>query len=444
MSNHNDFETTEDALALHFAAKYEDQLRYDHSEGSWYEFKDGLWLPDRTERRVEYARDLAREAGEALRDASLTRNLGRIRFAKAVLEGAKADKRLAITMESWNKAPLMLGVPGGVVNLRDGVIQPPNPLDFISQQTSIRPNFERQCPIWMRFLGEVTGGDDELVKYLQRLAGYCLTGDTKEQKLHFLYGDGGNGKSIFIKVLSECLGSYAQTAAMDTFTATKTERHSTELAMLAKARLVTASETDNGRSWNEARIKEMTGGDKVTARFMRQDFFTFEPRFKILISGNYKPQLGSVTDAMKRRLVIINFNYKPEVADADLPEKLKTEYPAILAWMILGAVEWCNSGLCPPKAVTMASNDYLASEDVFGEWLEECCELSPERDDVCARSGNLWDSWKKHAEKQRHPVGSSQEFVRQLSRHKIERYRRNTGRFFRGIKLRLPPTETAE
>src|SRR6185437_11667835 len=171
----------------------------------------------------------------------------------------------------------------------------------------------------------ITGGDAELQAFLQRFAGYCLTGVTREHAMAFGFGTGANGKGTFLNTLTGIMDSYAAVAPMETFTSSTVDRHSTELAMLRGARLVTAQETEEGRRWAESRIKALTGGDPITARLMRQDFFTFTPQFKLIIAGNHKPGLRGVDEAIRRRFHLIPFAVKipPEERDKDLADKMK-------------------------------------------------------------------------------------------------------------------------
>jgi putative DNA primase/helicase len=224
------------------------------------------------------------------------------------------------------------------------------------------------CPRWLQFLDEITAGDTELQAYLRRVAGYCLTGITTEHVLFFCYGTGANGKSVFVNTLAGIWGDYAVVAPMETFTASKTDHHPTDLAMLRGARLVIAHETEAGRRWAESKIKTLTGGDRVAARFMRQDFFEFVRQFKLLIAGNHKPGLRGVDEAIRRRLHLIPFNVTiPESQrDPQLFDKLKPEWGGILQWAVDGCLEWQRTGLAPPAAVRKAIADYLAS-DAAGE-----------------------------------------------------------------------------
>ena len=185
------------------------------------------------------------------------------------------------------------------------------------------------------------------------MVGYCLTGSIRDHALFFLYGTGGNGKGVLLNTCHDILGDYSAIAAMETFTASKADRHPTDLAMLRGARAVIAQETEDGQRWAESRIKALTGGDAISARFMRQDFFTFKPAFKLLIAGNHKPSLRNVDEAVKRRFNLLPFTVtiSKDERDPELAEKLKGEWPGILAWAIEGCLEWQRIGLCPPNAV---------------------------------------------------------------------------------------------
>jgi putative DNA primase/helicase len=177
---------------------------------------------------------------------------------------------------------------------------------------------------------------------------------------------------------------------MESLTASKSDRHSTDIAMLRGSRVATASETEEGRDWAESRIKQLTGGDAVTARFMRQDNFTFRPTFKLLIVGNHMPRLKNVDDAMRRRFNIVPFVHKPERPDRQLEEKLKAEWPAILRWMIDGCLDWQKHGLVRPKSVQDATGKYFADQDLWSQWLDEECTVEPDNLDLPRESGELF------------------------------------------------------
>ena len=252
----------------------------------------------------------------------------------------------------------------------------PDPADGITRQTAVSPSFDA-APVWENFLREATNGDVEMIRFLKQWCGYSLTGDTREHALLFVYGPGGNGKSVFLNTVAGILGDYATTAGMDTFAATRSDRHPTDLAALRGARFVSASETEEGRAWAEARIKAMTGGDLISARFMRRDFFTYKPQFKLTIVGNHKPVLRNVDEAARRRFNIVPFEYMPASPDLALEERLKAEWPAILGWMIEGCADWHKNGLLRPERVAAATAAYFGEQDIFGHWLEDECIAEP-------------------------------------------------------------------
>lgn len=292
------------------------------------------------------------------------------------------------------------------------------------------------APLWFDFLKQVTNENTELVEFLQRMVGYCLTGDTREECLFFLYGEGGNGKGTFVGALSAILSDFAKDAAMDTFLASQHERHSTDLAMLRGARLVTASETERGRSWNEQRVKALTGRDRITCRFMRQDNFTYTPQFKLLLLGNNKPTLHSVDAAWRRRFHIVPFNYTPPKADLTLKDRLVNEYPQILNWMIDGCIKWRASGLKVPEVVLNETDEYFAAQDTFSEWLETCCELKKTFVDTSSR---LFKSWKAFAENAGESPGTSKSLADRLQSRGMKRLRNVPlmgGRGFQGLQIR--------
>jgi putative DNA primase/helicase len=297
------------------------------------------------------------------------------------------------------------------VELRTGTVRPARQEDYCTKSTAVAPGGD--CPRWREFLSKITGGDAELQLYLQRVAGYCLTGITGEHALFFCYGTGANGKGVFINTLAGIWGDYAVTAPMETFVVSHNDRHPTELAMLRGARLVVAQETEQGRGWDEAKIKALTGGDRIAARFMRQDFFEFVPQFKLLIAGNHKPGLRGVDEAIRRRLHLIPFRVTipPEERDTHFADKLKPEWPGILQWALDGCLEWQRIGLAPPAAVRDATDAYLAAEDAVANWLLECCEKSSVAQ---TELRDLYASWSKWCERTGEHAGTQKSFSQAL------------------------------
>ncbi len=257
-----DADGTEDGLALSFAARHAEQLRYVVPWARWLQWTGAKWRADDTLRAYDLVRELCRGAG--------TKNARKASVIAAVERLARTDLRVVATAEQWDADPWVLNTPSGTVELRTGALRAHRREDYCTRSTAVGPGGE--CARWLRFLDEITGGDEALAEFLARVAGYAVTGSTREHALFFAYGTGANGKGVFLGTLAGVLADYAVTSSMETFTEAYGERHPTDIAMLRGARLVVAQETESGRRWAESRIKQLTGGDRISARFMRQDF----------------------------------------------------------------------------------------------------------------------------------------------------------------------------
>jgi putative DNA primase/helicase len=366
---------SEDEAGRAFARAYAGQLRFDERRGSWFAWSGSHWKVAGNLAITEIVRNFVRmEAGHTSGKAKEA--MGRAGYAEKVERVVKTNSAILVDAGKWDADPFKLGTPSGTVDLKSGMVMPPDHADLITKTTRVSPARNEDCARWHQFLVEATRDDAELIRFLKQFCGYSLTGVIRDHALALICGPGGNGKSVFANVVGAILKDYAVVAPMETFTATKSPRHETEMAMLAGSRLVRASETERGRAWNETRIKSVTGGDPQTARFMRQDHFTFEPTFKLLVIGNHKPVLREVSDAIKRRMRIVEFKYKPISEDATLEPKLLAEAPGILRWMINGALDWQDSGkLMVPESVRRATENYLAEHDTASQWMDECCEF---------------------------------------------------------------------
>lgn len=426
-------EVSEDAIALEFTRQNRGTLRFDHNAGKWYQWQFTHWKAT----DVPVAFHFAREIGRRL-------SAGKKGTCKASVAGgaerfARADPEHAVTSAVWDNDPWLLGTPGGTLDLRTGKMHVARRDEHITKTTGCQPE-NKPADLWLQFLDDSTNGDKAMQVYLQRIAGYCLTGLTNEHALFFIYGPGGNGKSVFLNTLVHILGDYAMSAPMDTFTASKFSSHPTELAMLKGARLVTASETEEGRAWAEARIKALTGGDPISARFMRQDFFTYQPHFKLLFAGNHQPSLSSVDPAMQRRFNMMPFVHKPKQPDHMLEEKLKAEAPRILAWALAGCLDWQKHGLGRPESVSNATADYFANQDLLGQWIEEACETTPGTWD---QPGTLFKSWVEFSKRSGEDAGTSKTFRTSLEKRGFPWSRSNGIRKHTGISVRTGSATSA-
>ena len=425
---------SDDAIGLRFSLRYKDHLRYTAALGKWSVWTGQRWRRDDTLEVPDMTRGICRESSATCSDEKLAIKVASSGGVYAVERLARADRRHAMRVEDWDSDPLLFNTPTGTVDLRTGELKPHKRADHITKITRVAPGGD--CPRWVEFLNRITSGDPGLQEFLHRIVGYCLTGVTLEHAIFFLYGTGANGKSVFLSVISHILNDYATVAAMDTFMATNSDRHPTDVAQLNGARLVTASKTEDGRRWDESKLKLLTGGDEISARFMRQDFFRFKPQFKLVVAGNHKPSIRNVDEAMRRRIHLIPFTVTipPKERDRHLTEKLIAEGPGILAWAIAGCMDWLEQGLNPPESVKSATNEYLSSEDVLGRWMDENTVLQAGH---FSSSSSLYDDWKRWCDANREYVGSQKQFSQKLEqRGELTKTRKEEARGFQGIALK--------
>lgn len=428
---------TEDALALAFTRRYHRDWRYVAPWGRWLVWDGQRWRTEDTLAATDLIRSVCRQTAVRADNPKVAAKLASAGTVSGVERLARADRRHAATTDEWDADPWLLNTPGGVVDLKIGRQRPHERADRMTKITTATP--KGKCPQWASFLSDITGGDADLQSYLQRMVGYCLTGVTSAHALFFLYGTGANGKSVFANVVATILGDYASTAPMDTFVETRGDRHPTDLAGLRGARFVSAIETEQGRRWNESKVKAITGGDKISARFMRQDFFEYTPQFKPVIVGNHKPAIRNIDEAMRRRMHLIPFTVTipPEKRDGRLTEKLLAERDGILAWAVAGCLAWQREGLNPPACVQAATDEYFEAEDAVGQWIDERCLLAnTHREGV----SELFSDWREWAERAGEYVGSVKRFSELMTTRKFEKCRLTGGaRGIAGIALRPKP-----
>ena len=425
---------SDDGLALAFTERHKDELRYVAAWGKWKRWDGTRWKDDDTLAVFDRARAVCREMSAKCKEKRMSMRLAEARTVAAIERLARSDRHHAATADQWDSDPWILNTPHGVIDLKTGDIRAHRRDDHMTKITAVGPGGD--CPLWRAFLDRVTDGDSDLELFLQRVFGYSLTGCTHEHAFFFLYGSGANGKTVLLSTISKLIGDYAMTAPIETFVKGSVDRHPTELAALRGARLVVATEIEEGRRWAESRIKAITGGDTVSARFMRQDFFEFTPAFKLIVAGNHRPGLRSVDEAIRRRMNLIPFTVTipPDERDEHLSEKLKAEWPGILEWMITGCLDWQEHGLAAPAAVVKATDEYLETEDALSAWIAERCETKQTH---YATSGDLFKSWKAWAEGAGEHAGSQKRLSQNLQARGFEPKRQGgTGRMgFVGISV---------
>lgn len=428
----------DDALALRFTSAYKDSFRYTAVWGRWSVWDGKRWKRDDVLHVFDAARRICRDASAECEKAQLRNRISSAPTISGVERLARADRRHAATVGQWDADPWLLNRPGGVVDLRDGTLRAAKREDYMTKLTAIAPG--GSCPKWQAFLARITNGNRELQDFLQRMCGYALTGSIRENALFFLYGTGANGKSVFLNTVSGILGDYAKTAPIETFIDAKNERHPTDLASLQGARLVTAIEIEDGRRWAESKVKSLTGGDSIAARFMRQDYFEYTPVFKLIVAGNHKPGLRTVDEAMRRRFNLLPFTVTIPASERDpeLIEKLSEEWGAILQWMIEGCLAWQAQGLNAPRVVTEATESYLAAEDVLARWIDDRCNLGSNGWEAASV---LFADWRQWAESNGEFIGSQKRFSEQLAARGFKQFRSRVARGFQGISLKTRVTD---
>lgn len=369
-------------LALRFSERHKDHLRYVALWDKWLIWDGKRWAPDDKRQVFDLSRKLCNDVlAEHFATAPLTHNqraalrkrLGSAQTVYAVTKLAGSDQRYhATAVAELDSDPWALNTPSGIVDLRTGDISPHDPAKLHTKITAAAPAGE--CPQFMRILRQVQPSQ-EIRDYIQRLFGYGMTGSSRDHALSFWFGNGRNGKGTIAHAFRHALGDYGLEVGSELFMETHHDRHLTEIAVLRGARFVAASEIDTGRKWNEARLKRLTGGDPISARYIGKDLFEFEPTHTLLIVGNQKPGLRSVDEAMRARMHLVEFGVTiPEdKRDTGLPAALKAEYGGILAWALAGCQIWQKTGLNPPAAVREATSAYLEAEDSIANWISECC-----------------------------------------------------------------------
>lgn len=374
-------------LARHFG----DDLRYVYALRKWLVWDGRRWATDdgaEIERRAkETARSIYREAQGTIDDAQRVQlakwalQSESMRAIRAMIDAAKSEPGIAVEPGTLDKDRWLINCLNGTLDLRTGLLHPHSRADLITKLCPVQYDAHATCSTWLGFVDSIFAGDTNLIGYVQRLCGYWLTGDVREQILPVAWGGGSNGKSTLIKAFAKVLGlDYAITADQSIVMASKTKGSSTERMDLAGKRLALVIETDDGGEFAEAFVKQLTGGDAIRGRRMYENTFEFEPTHKVLLVTNHKPRVKATDHAFWRRVKLIHFGVTipDENQDKALPEKLQSEAAGILAWALRGCLDWQRNGLGEPESVRRATAEYRAAEDVFGQFLADCCVLSPQ------------------------------------------------------------------
>lgn len=387
---------------------------------------------------------------EQQRNAALTeakalvlhaRNSQSLPRLKAMRELARSEQLIAARADEFDKWPSLLNVNNGTIDLQTGELRPHLREDMLTRLVPINYNPEADCPNWTKFLNTITGGNPELMLYLKRVAGYVLTGSSQEHAIFILHGEGQNGKSTFVNALERITGEYA--AAVDSRSLLNNKNAGSginnDLARLQGVRLAHASEPDMGKLLDEALLKKLSSGEKVTARFLHKEFFEFTPEFKLMLSANHMPEVRGNDRGIWRRLKLVPFHHT--IPDADkqrdfFEKQLEPELEGILAWAVEGAMEWNQVGLDEPQIVKVATQEYRGEMDVIGQFLAEQCVVDPRFEIDTTELYLAYTSW---ADLRRNIPQKQQGFSRELTRRGFKDRKSGNQRFRTGLTLSSKP-----
>lgn len=398
-----EFPTTEVGDAEFFASINAEKVRFDHLRGRFLVFSGHRWMPDPdgASRRLgldamrvrqQRALDLtdSKERAAHLTWAFKGESRNRIDNMLAI---AKAIKPISDAGDKWDTEPYLLGTPNGVINLTTGELRAGHPEDRITM--SVRTPFDptATCPIWTETITQIFGGDQELIAYIQRALGYSLMADCREECLFFCWGDGRNGKGTLMNTFAWVVGDYADDLPFSALELHDRASIPNDIAKLVGKRFATASESGETTRLNEARVKALTGRDPITARFMRAEFFTFQPVAKFWLAANKKPIVRDDSEGFWSRIHLIPFTQSfAGREDKSLKDKLRAEAAGILAWAVRGCLAWQREGLNPPAVVRNATDEYRRESEPLTPFYEACCVI---RDGARVQSADLYHAYER-------------------------------------------------
>ena len=443
----NHYDMTDTGNAQRLRDKYKGNIKYSYVRKKWYYWTGKIWAVDNTgeikKLADEIINDIKKEAfmekdedkqQELLKWASRTASS---KGKEAMVKETQHIDGIPILMEELDCYTDYLNCQNGIINLRTGELLP-HDSNFMMSRISYAEydNSGKQPKMWLSFLNDVTNGDKELQEYLQKCVGYSLTGSIREQCAFFLYGLGNNGKSTFLDTIADLLGSYASNVQPDTIMMRKNDSGAnSDIARLKSTRFVTSEEPTEGVRLNEGLVKQLTGGGKVTCRFLYGDEFEYEPEFKIWIGTNHKPIIRGTDTGIWRRIRLIPFevNIPKEKVDKNLKYKLRKELPQILKWAVEGCIKWQTEGLALPKCVDQATREYKVEMDILASFMESCLEIDYVNGDLVPAQDlfNLYVAW---AKKNNEFEMTSRKFFTEIGKKLPEKVRKSSGMFYPSVK----------
>jgi putative DNA primase/helicase len=447
-----------------FAYLFHDRVAYDHAAKKWYIWRGNFWEKDPNGELTRLiinrlAPEYIQAGADALRvgDKDLSEKftqrgkaLLKARRIKEVLDLARNMEGIAITGNEWDKCPMVLGVSNGMIDLTTGTHRSAAPCEYVRKFAPVDwMGLNAPAPAWEQYILEVFDGEIELVDFMRRWLGYCITGMVTERKLPVLYGDGSNGKTVLLEALRMALGDdLSHVTQADALMDTKRDGAGAQpfVYALRGRRLVWATESREGQRINEGLVKQLTGGDSITTRTLFSDVVTFRPTHKVMLLTNHKPHISAESQSIWDRVLLIPFvnrfvddpKAKGEFKrDPRLLETLQAEAAGILAWLVRGCLEWQRDGLNPPALVIEATEDYRTEEDTLGEFIADCLITG---DDKQATARAIWEAYEQWT-KENGLDGSKMNKItlgKKLARRFGDPKRTNRERLYSGVEVLMP------
>lgn len=437
-------------------------IKFCHSKKKWYVWTGKRWLEDdrgviyrKAERIVQTA--IMADGNLAVIGMEDDEKVDKIldgyrKFAMAseskkgldaMVQLAANQQGIPVRITDFDTDADLFNVSNGIINLSKGDLTPAKRKNLCTKLANVEFTPEADCPRWKEFLNTIFNGNKDLIAFIQRCVGYSLTASTIEQCFFLLHGSGANGKSTLLHILGKLMGEYAQTAEFTSFTAKQGEQVRNDLAKLVGARLVMASEGDSNKRFSEAIVKQLTGGDKISARFLYGEYFEFLPQFKLFLATNHKPKVIGQDHGFWRRVRLIPFSVEIPLAEQDmrLEEKLEKELPGILNWALEGLRAWQENGLQAPAEVLAATKEYREEEDALQAFIDENCVINKSFQAPAAELYHKYSNWAKDCNEY---VVNNREFAKRLQEKGFAKKKTKKGLRYTGLSLRFAEEHTAE
>ncbi|WP_342550939.1 phage/plasmid primase, P4 family [Lysinibacillus sp. FSL M8-0216] len=438
------FDDTGNAQRLRDA--YGDHIRYSYIRKNWYYYDGKIWQIDQegmikmlVDKTVEKMKNEALFIPEGVDEEEVRNNfikhIKATRSSKGKTNMLKETEHLTSVKPSQFDSDIdLFNVQNGYLDLKTSTLMEHDKSKYFTKISNVEFTDKIGCSLWLEFLDQIFDGDKALIDYMQRAVGYSLSGSTQEQMMFILYGNGRNGKSVFLDIITEMFGSYATNIQPQTIMVKQqSSGANSDIARLAGARLVTTTEPNEGVRLDEGLVKQLTGGDKVTARFLYENEFDFEPQFKLWMATNHKPIIRGTDDGIWRRLAIIPFTVQiPEnKIDYNLTNKLKREITAILNWAVEGYLKWQKDGLKEPEIIKQQRQEYRVEMDSIECFIEECCIKAPQ---FRVPAKTLFNEYKNWASDNGQYMMSSTKFGREMGK-KFNKIKTNGTMHYAGVRL---------